>query len=84
MPKQITSRIPIGTIPLSRAAIQLRISYQRIQRLVTVGVLEGGQLQDGTWYALQCDVDRYAREQGVEGVERQSLEGEIEQQRRSV
>ena len=43
------------------AALQLRISYDVVRRMVLVGQLEGGKDEHGRWYVNASSLDEYRR-----------------------
>lgn len=48
------------------AALQLRVSYDVVRRMVLVGQLEGGKDEHGRWYVEASSLDEYRRNSATE------------------
>ena len=48
------------------AALQLRVSYDVVRRLVLVGEIEGGKDEHGRWYVDPSSLDAYRRNSATE------------------
>lgn len=48
------------------AALQLRVSYNVVRRMVLVGQLEGGKDEHGRWYVDAPSLDEYRRNSATE------------------
>jgi hypothetical protein len=47
-------------------ALQLRVSYDVVRRMVLVGQLEGGKDEHGRWYVEPSSLDEYRRNSATE------------------
>ncbi len=56
------------TVPLSSAAMELGISYERAKRLLLIGELSGSQ-EDGRWWRVSAEsVERVKRERAEQSM----------------
>jgi hypothetical protein len=51
---------------IMEAALQLRVSYDVLRRMVLVGQLEGGKDEHGRWYVDASSLDEYRRTSATE------------------
>ena len=68
MPRAATktaTKVP-ARLGIMDVALQLRVSYDVVRRMVLVGQLEGGKNEHGRWYVDASSLDEYRRTSATE------------------